>query len=170
MNDTLFLFLQNYAAATGADIRDFIDQKGYALLADVDARINTLTGQDVAINAFLDKIKLLTDAVPGTPEFDEGSNLFTLISTKFAEAIAAAGTAGTAAASAAAAVAQVVVDLSALAARVLSLESESTQARSDINGLRTNVDSLLGELTVLSAGAASVFASFTNALRGTTAP
>ncbi len=167
MDQTLLQFMQHYATATGAEIKTVLDEKGFAILTDVDAKIAALTGQDAAILSFLDKIKRLMDAVPGTPEFDEGTNLFTTITSKFDAAMAAAADAKTVAAGVANAVTQVIADLSALAARVLNLEQESAAARRDINALRTDVDGLSGQLTAAFYGFGSIFSNFSSALRGT---
>lgn len=168
MDQTLLQFMQHYATATGAEIKAFVDEKGFAIMSQVNEQIAALTGQDAAILSFLDKVKRLMDAVPGTPEFDEGSNLFTTITEKFDAAMAAAADAKTVALGVAQAVTQVIADLSALAARVLNLELESAAARRDINGLRTDVDGLSGQLTAAFYGFGSIFSSFSSALRGTT--
>jgi len=166
MDQTLLQFMQHYAAATGAEIKNVLDEKGYAIMADVNAQIAALTGQDTAILTFLEKIKRLVDAVPGTPEFEEGSNLFTTITEKFDAALLAAADAKNIATAATLAVQQVVNDLSALALRVVSLEAESFAARRDINGLRGDVDGLKGQLTTAFSGFANVFGAFSSALRG----
>ena len=75
--------LKDYGFKTGA----LIDQRFAALDADrqqkLDAAIATLSGQDTQVMSVINQLQRLTDAQPGTPEFDEGQNLYQLMQTNY---------------------------------------------------------------------------------------
>lgn len=49
----------------------------------LDAAIATLSGQDATFNAIIENMLRITDAAPGTAEWDEGQNLYTLMQTNY---------------------------------------------------------------------------------------
>lgn len=51
--------------------------------AYVDSQVAALTGQDAAFLTIVNNLKAITDAVPGTPEWDQGQNLYTLLTTNY---------------------------------------------------------------------------------------
>lgn len=74
--------------------RQLAYQMGYAIDArfdaldlatktEVDAKIAALTGQDATFMAIVNNLLKVTDAVPGTPEWDEGQNLYSLLTTNY---------------------------------------------------------------------------------------
>ena len=68
----------------GRDTQLYVDGKLTAERAYADAKFAALAGEDSRVNTVLDTILKITDSQPGTPEFEEGQNLYTLIESKYA--------------------------------------------------------------------------------------
>lgn len=75
--------MKDFGFKTGA----LIDARFKDMDADrqlkLDSAIATLTDQDTAVMSVINKLERITDAQPGTPEHDEGVNLYTLMETNY---------------------------------------------------------------------------------------
>lgn len=79
--------LQKTAYFYGRDIQLYVDAKTAAERAYADQKFAAMAGEDTRINAMLDTFLKIVDAEPGTPEFQEGQNLYTLIESKYASLV-----------------------------------------------------------------------------------
>jgi chromosome segregation ATPase len=59
------------------------DALDLATKSDVDTKIAALAGQDAAFTSILNNLLKISDAQPGTPEWDEGQNLYTLLTNNY---------------------------------------------------------------------------------------
>lgn len=164
---TLVDFLNQYAYTSSDAVRIELDERQVAILTQVDTRIAALTGADAAINAFIDTVKTLTDAVPGTPEFDQGQNLYTLIAEKYAVVNAAVANVSGVVDGLVATVTGIAQDLAALALRVTGVEGRTTTLETGFSALNVSVS---GELTNLANGMSAVVGNFRAGLKGLASP
>jgi hypothetical protein len=136
----LLQFLQNYAAYSGADIRAVMDERLATNTAAITTQINALVGADANFSDITEKLLRLTDAVPGSAEWNEGQNLYTAISDNFLTLDPRITTAQQAADAANAAIANLYPSLgqleqtvSTLENRVGDFEAQTAQNFSDVD-------------------------------------
>lgn len=164
---TLVDFLNQYAYTASDAVRVELDERQIAILGEVDNRIAALTGADSAITAFIDQVKLLTDAVPGTPEFDQGQNLYTLIAEKYALVNSSVSTISGIVDGLVTQVTGIAQDLAALALRVTNMETRTASLEVGFGALNV---SFSGELANLSNGMSAVVGNFRAGLKGLASP
>lgn len=75
--------LQRSAYNYGRDVQIYVDAKTAAERAYADAKFAALAGEDARFNGILASLLKISDADPNTPEWNEGNNLYTLISDKY---------------------------------------------------------------------------------------
>jgi len=83
MADKLSAILQKAALNFGIDVSAFVNDKDAATRADFDKKIAALANEDGRVNGILEDLLKLSDAKPDSPEWDEGQNLYTLISENY---------------------------------------------------------------------------------------
>lgn len=75
--------LQRLGYNFGRDVVDVIAATDSATRQYVDGKFTVLAGEDARVNAIITNLLKISDAQPGTPEWDEGQNLYTLISNNY---------------------------------------------------------------------------------------
>lgn len=80
---SLFDTLSRSAFLQGNAVKIALEGIDSALRQEIETKFNALQGEDSKINAVLTMLQKITDAEPGSPEWDEGQNLYTLISEKY---------------------------------------------------------------------------------------
>lgn len=79
----LFDTLSRASYLQGTAIQKELEALGTSIRTDMNGKIAALAGEDQKINQTLEMFRKITDAEPGTPEWDEGKNLYTLISERY---------------------------------------------------------------------------------------
>ncbi len=75
--------LQKVGYNFGRDVEAFVSAKDAQTRAYIDGKYALLAQEDTRVNAVIDNLLKISDAQPGTPEWDEGQNLYTLISNNY---------------------------------------------------------------------------------------
>lgn len=75
--------LQKIGYNFGRDVEALIAAKDAATRAYADGKYTLLAQEDTRVNGVIANLLKIADAQPGTPEWDEGQNLYTLISNNY---------------------------------------------------------------------------------------
>lgn len=75
--------IQKNAYNFGLDLKDYFETQDAQTRAYIDGKYALLAQEDTRVNAVIDNLLKISDAQPGTPEWDEGQNLYTLISNNY---------------------------------------------------------------------------------------
>jgi hypothetical protein len=75
--------LQRVGYNFGRDVEAFVAAKDADTRAYIDGKYTVLAQEDVRVNGVIANLLKIADAQPGTPEWDEGQNLYTLISNNY---------------------------------------------------------------------------------------
>ena len=75
--------MKDYAYKTGALINQHFEALDSERQQKLDDAVNTLAGVDTQVMAVINKLQAITDAEPGSPEWDEGQNLYTLMTNNY---------------------------------------------------------------------------------------
>lgn len=75
--------MKDYAFKTGALINDHFESLDAQRQAKLDEAVATLAGVDTQVMSIINKLQAITDAEPGSPEWDEGQNLYTLMTNNY---------------------------------------------------------------------------------------
>lgn len=154
------------AATFGQKSGVYIRERELAILSAVDAKLATLSGNNAAVASFLESVAKMVDAVPGTPEFDAGTNLFSFISTKFETMqLYVNGLEGNVT-ELSTHVDSLVTDLVSLAGRVAALEVHASSVDSSLAAIGSYAASVNAALQAFVGHVAEYTATFDAALRG----
>ena len=167
---TLAEFFAEYSNELGAAVRANLEASQAAQSAAIKAQIDTLTGADSNVNAFLDQLRTLLDSDPESPGYQQGLNLFETIAQRVTTLnIAIAATNGDVAAITAT-VTQFGASLADLLARVAALEESTAVLRTDVDGAHAKADGLTAQITAAIGGLQANLAEFVAGLNGTARP
>ena len=167
---TLAEFFAEYSHLLGTEINTKLAASQAAQDTAIQARIDTLTGADSNVNAFLDQLRTLLDSDSQSVGYQQGLNLFETIAARVSElntAIAATNGNVTAVSNAVTAFG---VSLSDLLARVIALEASAAVLRTDVDGAHAKADGLTAQITAAIGGLQANLAEFVAGLNGTARP
>lgn len=82
---TLFETLTKSNYLSGLALKQTLESMDSAIRTEIESKFNALAGEDSRINAVITMLQKITDAEPGSEEWDEGQNLYTLISQRYVE-------------------------------------------------------------------------------------
>jgi chromosome segregation ATPase len=167
---TLAQFFAEYSNLLGDAVRTNLEASQAAQSAAIQAQIDTLTGADSNVNAFLDQLRTLLDSDSQSVGYQQGLNLFETIAARVSELNAAIAATNGDVTTISNAVTQFGVDLASLLARVVALESATAVLRTDVDGAHTKADGITAALTAAAGGITAYLAEFVAGLNGTARP
>lgn len=167
---TLAEFFTTYSNELGAAVRTNLEASQAAQSAAIQAQIDTLTGADSNVNAFLEQLRVLLDSDSQSVGYQQGLNLFETIAQRVTELNTAIAATNGDVVTVTNAVTQFGLDLASLLARVVALEASTAVLRTDVDAAHTKADNLTAAITAAAGGLTSYLAEFVAGLNGTARP
>ena len=167
---TLAQFFAEYSNLLGDAVRTNLEASQAAQSAAIKAQIDTLTGTDSNVNAFLDQLRTLLDSDSQSVGYQQGMNLFETIAQRVSELNAAIAATNGDVVTISNAVTAFGVSLADLLARVVALEASTAVLRTDVDGAHAKADSLTAAITAAIGGLQANLAEFVAGLNGTARP
>jgi chromosome segregation ATPase len=167
---TLAEFFADYSHLLGDAVRTNLEASQAAQSAAIQAQIDTLTGADSNVNAFLSQLRELLDSDSQSVGYQQGLNLFETIAQRVSELNAAIAATNGDVTTIGATVTQFGLDLASLLARVVALEASTAVLRTDVDSAHTKADGITAALTAAAGGITAYLAEFVAGLNGTARP
>lgn len=167
---TLAEFFAEYSHLLGTEINTKLAASQAAQDAAIQAQIDTLTGADSNVNAFLEQLRVLLDSDSQSVGYQQGLNLFETIAARVSELNAAIAATNGDVVTVSNAVTAFGVSLADLLARVVALEASTAVLRTDVDGAHAKAGSLTAAITAAIGGLQANLAEFVAGLNGTARP
>lgn len=167
---TLSELFKNYSYMLGDEVRQLLEDSQSAQNDAIQAKIDALTGADSQMNTFLDQLRVLLDSDSQSAGYQQGLNIFETIAARVSALNSAIASTNGDVTALGNTITQFGIDLSALLARIVSLEGVTAVLRTDVDAAHTKVDGVITAIAEAAGGIVGYMNELRAGLRGTARP